>query len=443
MAVSLASASHPRPPVISTSAARAPRSSTGCSPAAHGGVFVLRIEDTDVERSSTDMVTGILDGLRWLGLDWDEGPGVGGPHAPYFQSERLDRYRAAAQRARGRGSRLLRLRRSGEARRRRGRGRRHLRAALRPRRVPGGAGRRGGAPPRRRRAARDPLPGAAGRDDVRRSGARRRCASTTRTSKTSSCCAPTAIPPITCRWWSTTSTWRSRHVVRGDDHISNTPKQVLLYQAFGAAGAALRARAAHHGRRQEAAQQAPRRHLGDGVRAAGLPARGAGELPGAARLVAGRRRRAAHDGRAGAALLARGHQHRQRGVQHREARLVQPPVPGPARPTTRWWRGCGRGSSAPGCGTTTSTGDRARAGSRGADAAASAQQAARRVRRRRAAVPDGADRLRPGRRRQAPVGPWTARRTSRRCAAPAPSCRRSTTATLERGASRSWPTRAA
>jgi glutamyl-tRNA synthetase len=62
----------------------------------NGGIFVLRIEDTDVERSSDDMVTGILDGLRWLGLDWDEGPGVGGPHAPYFQSERLERYRTAA-----------------------------------------------------------------------------------------------------------------------------------------------------------------------------------------------------------------------------------------------------------------------------------------------------------------------------------------------------------
>ena len=56
----------------------------------HGGTFVLRIEDTDVERSSPDMVTGILDGLRWLGLTWDEGPEVGGPHAPYFQSQRLD-----------------------------------------------------------------------------------------------------------------------------------------------------------------------------------------------------------------------------------------------------------------------------------------------------------------------------------------------------------------
>src|SRR5688572_5587801 len=62
-----------------------------------GGAFVLRIEDTDTERSSEDMVTGILDGLRWLGLTWDEGPEAGGPHTPYFQSQRLDRYRAAAQ----------------------------------------------------------------------------------------------------------------------------------------------------------------------------------------------------------------------------------------------------------------------------------------------------------------------------------------------------------
>lgn len=62
----------------------------------HSGIFILRIEDTDTERSSSDMVTGILDSLTWLGLTWDEGPGVGGPHAPYFQSGRLDRYRAAA-----------------------------------------------------------------------------------------------------------------------------------------------------------------------------------------------------------------------------------------------------------------------------------------------------------------------------------------------------------
>ena len=62
----------------------------------HHGTFVLRIEDTDTERSSWDMVAGIVDGLRWLGLDWDEGPDTGGPHEPYFQSQRLAKYRAAA-----------------------------------------------------------------------------------------------------------------------------------------------------------------------------------------------------------------------------------------------------------------------------------------------------------------------------------------------------------
>ena len=64
----------------------------------HRGTFVLRIEDTDAERSSWDMVQGIVDGLRWLGLDWDEGPDTDGPHAPYFQSQRLDRHRATAER---------------------------------------------------------------------------------------------------------------------------------------------------------------------------------------------------------------------------------------------------------------------------------------------------------------------------------------------------------
>ncbi len=63
----------------------------------HGGIFVLRIEDTDTERSSWEMVAGIVEGMRWLGLDWDEGPDVGGPHAPYFQSQRLEHYREHAQ----------------------------------------------------------------------------------------------------------------------------------------------------------------------------------------------------------------------------------------------------------------------------------------------------------------------------------------------------------
>ncbi len=58
----------------------------------HGGRFLLRVEDTDAERSTDESIRVILDGLRWLGLDWDEGPGVGGPHGPYFQSERKEIY---------------------------------------------------------------------------------------------------------------------------------------------------------------------------------------------------------------------------------------------------------------------------------------------------------------------------------------------------------------
>ena len=63
-----------------------------------GGVLVLRIEDTDAERSSSEMVDGILDGLRWLGIDWDEGPEVGGAHGPYTQMERLAIYAEHAER---------------------------------------------------------------------------------------------------------------------------------------------------------------------------------------------------------------------------------------------------------------------------------------------------------------------------------------------------------
>jgi nondiscriminating glutamyl-tRNA synthetase len=64
----------------------------------HGGQFVLRIDDTDQERHVEDAVRRILDGFRWIGIDWDEGPEAGGPFGPYFQSERSDNYRRAADR---------------------------------------------------------------------------------------------------------------------------------------------------------------------------------------------------------------------------------------------------------------------------------------------------------------------------------------------------------
>lgn len=63
----------------------------------HGGEFVLRIEDTDIKRSTKESEEGIYEGLRWLGLEWDEGPDVSGPFGPYRQTERLELYQRHAK----------------------------------------------------------------------------------------------------------------------------------------------------------------------------------------------------------------------------------------------------------------------------------------------------------------------------------------------------------
>lgn len=70
----------------------------------HRGRFLLRIEDTDRTRYVPESPAQIQEGLQWLGLSWDEGPGVGGPYAPYLQSQRLDHYRAAADMLLARGA---------------------------------------------------------------------------------------------------------------------------------------------------------------------------------------------------------------------------------------------------------------------------------------------------------------------------------------------------
>jgi len=198
----------------------------------HGGTFVLRIEDTDTERSSWDMVAGIVDGLRWLGLDWDEGPDVGGPYAPYFQSQRLDRARALAEQlvAEGRGyycycsaETLQRKRQAAEA-------------------TEGGW-------------IYDRTCCALSRDEI----AVRESAGTPRAIRFKVPDGTTAFTdlvhgPITfdnahiedfvvlrsdrqptyhLSVVADDMDMKITHVIRGDDHISNTPKQVLLYSAFG------------------------------------------------------------------------------------------------------------------------------------------------------------------------------------------------------------------
>jgi len=70
----------------------------------NNGVFMLRIEDTDPERSTPQNTEQILRSMRWLGLDWDEGPQVEGPYGPYFQTQRADRYAAALEKLKASGS---------------------------------------------------------------------------------------------------------------------------------------------------------------------------------------------------------------------------------------------------------------------------------------------------------------------------------------------------
>jgi len=63
----------------------------------HGGQFILRIDDTDAQRNVAEALAPILHGFAWLGLNWDEGAVVGGPHGPYYQSQKLNRYQEAVR----------------------------------------------------------------------------------------------------------------------------------------------------------------------------------------------------------------------------------------------------------------------------------------------------------------------------------------------------------
>jgi glutamyl-tRNA synthetase len=200
----------------------------------HGGQFVLRIEDTDLERSSTDMVEGILDGLRWLGLDWDEGPKIGGPFGPYFQSERLDRYREAADRLVALGKAYYcycspeELKAKRQAAEQRGGAWQYDRTclALTPDQID--ANERA----RQARAIRFRVPPAVMQFDdlvhgsIEFDGANLEDFVILRSD---------GHPTYHLSVVSDDVEMRITHVIRGDDHISNTPKQLLLYHALDAA----------------------------------------------------------------------------------------------------------------------------------------------------------------------------------------------------------------
>ncbi len=199
-----------------------------------GGAFVLRIEDTDTERSSAEMVDGILDSMKWLGLDWDEGPGVDGPYAPYYQSQRYDKHRAAAERLVASGQAYYdfttpdvyeRDRQEATAR---GETWRYQRARYE-------------VPPERsaellasgaRKAIRFKVPeGSTGFIDLVHGPVQFDNVNVEDFVILRSDGVPTYHLSVVCD----DIDMRISHVVRGDDHVSNTPKHVLLFAAMGAA----------------------------------------------------------------------------------------------------------------------------------------------------------------------------------------------------------------
>ncbi|MFM2153418.1 MAG: hypothetical protein RL199_1853 [Pseudomonadota bacterium] len=198
----------------------------------HGGTFVLRIEDTDQARSTQASVDAIFDAMRWLELDWDEGPFVGGPNGPYFQTQRLDVYRAFAEKliASGHAYRsyetkeeLGLLREAQKAKT--GRDDFRYDSPWRDGREPA----RDGPHVVRFKMPRDEAP--VGFDDeVYGHIEKRHC-----DMDDWIMLRPDGIPTYNFGAAIDDLTMGITHVARGDDHINNTPPQVAVFRALGAA----------------------------------------------------------------------------------------------------------------------------------------------------------------------------------------------------------------
>ncbi len=191
-----------------------------------GGTLVLRIEDTDFERSTSEMVDGILEGLHWLGITWDEGP--------FFQSQRMDLYRATADRllASGHGYYCFCTKEELEQRRAvaqaESRSPRYEGTCRRLFREEAEKRRQGGAPAAVRFAV--PVEGATAFDD--QVFGRVEFANTELEDFV--LLRSDGVPTYHLSVVTDDIDMRMTHILRGADHISNTPKQVLLYQALGA-----------------------------------------------------------------------------------------------------------------------------------------------------------------------------------------------------------------
>ncbi len=202
-----------------------------------GGDFVLRIEDTDVERSETRYEAQLIEDLRWLGLDWSEGPQIGGPYAPYRQSERLEIYREHTEKLLGEGKAYRCFCTAEELEQER-------QLAIREHRTQVYSGKCKTVTvteARTRAAAGEPfavrlaVPDAALRfhDIVRGDVEFASEAVGDFIIVRSSGVRSTGMPVYNYVVTIDDALMRITHVIRGDDHISNTPRQVAIYQAFG------------------------------------------------------------------------------------------------------------------------------------------------------------------------------------------------------------------
>jgi glutamyl-tRNA synthetase len=191
-----------------------------------GGTFILRVEDTDRERSTKEAEAAIFEGLRWLGLDWDEGPEVGGPHGPYFQMDRLEIYEAHAER----------LIREGKAfvctctREELDAGRKRAEAEKRQYRYPGTC-REKGHDRARPHVVRFRVPehGATGWHDL----VKGYISTPHETLQDEVILRSDRVPLYNFGAVVDDVTMEVNLVGRGDDHVNNTARQILMYDALG------------------------------------------------------------------------------------------------------------------------------------------------------------------------------------------------------------------
>src|ERR1700744_5321939 len=197
-----------------------------------GGTFILRIEDTDIERSEARYETQLLEDLKWLGIDWDEGPDIGGPYPPYRQTDKMDAYRAYADRLLKEGKAYYCFCTAEELERER-------EQAMAEQRQPiysGKCSKIGPAEAERRRAAGEPaairlrIPQRPIRfHDIVRGNLE----FASEVVGDQIIVRSSGMPIYNYVVVIDDADMKITPVIRGDDHISNTPKQVAVYEALG------------------------------------------------------------------------------------------------------------------------------------------------------------------------------------------------------------------